>query len=47
MDRLLQCVHQRVARKPEVQELDLYKILYWSRILDRNVGAQPAQKKED
>ena len=24
MDRLLQCVHQRVTRKPEVQKLDLH-----------------------
>ena len=47
VDRLLQCVHQRVARKPQVQELDLYSILYWSRVLDRNVGAQPVQTKED
>ena len=45
VDKLLQCVHQRVARKPQV--LDLYSILYWSRVLDRNVGAQPVQTKED
>ena len=47
VDRLPQCVHQRVARKPEVHELDLYSILYWSRVLDRNVGAQPVQTRED
>ena len=47
VDKLLQCVHQRVARKPQVQELDLYSILYWSRVLDRNVGAQPVQTEED
>ena len=47
VDKLLQCVHQRVARKPEVQELDLYSNLYWSRVLDRNVGAQPVQTKQD
>ena len=47
VDRLLQCVHQRVARKPQMQELDLHSILYWTRVLDRNVGAQPVQTKED
>ena len=41
------CVHQMVTRKPQVQELDLYSVLYWSRVLDRNVGAQPVQTKED
>ena len=30
-----------------MQELDLFSILYWSRVLDRNVGAQPVQTKED
>ena len=25
----------------------LYSILYWSRVLDRNVGSQPVQTKED
>ena len=30
-----------------MQELDLYSILFWSRVLDRNVGAQPVQTKED
>ena len=44
IDRLLQCVHQRVARK---QELDLHSILWWSRVLDRNAGAQPVQTKLD
>ena len=47
IDRLLQCVHQRVAGKPEVQELDLHSILWWSRVLDRNAGAQPVQTKQD
>ena len=51
MDRLLQCVHQRVTRKPEVQKLDLhsilYSILFWSRFLDRNFGTHSVQTKED
>ena len=45
--RLLQCVQQRVTRKPEVQKLDLHSILYWGRVLDWNVGTQLVQTKED
>ena len=35
------------APKAEVQMFDLYSILFWSRVLDRNVGTQPAQARED
>ena len=45
MDRLLQCEHQKVTRKREVQKLDLHPILSWSRVLDRNVRTQPVQTK--
>ena len=45
VDGLLQCGHQRVARKPEVQKLDLFSILYCSRVLDRNAGAPTGADK--
>ena len=47
LDRLLRCVHRRRTRKPEVQTLELYSILRWSRVLDRNAGTQPLQARED